>query len=117
MNEHGTCGASEVARLLALPILFAGGLCHGKGGGRPGGEGAAYANLGNAYKSQGDYAKAIEHHGQHQAIAKEVGDRAGEGIAYANLGTCHMHLNEDYTISTTHATHAHSHALTRLCQT
>ena len=36
--------------------------------------------------SQGDYAKAIEYHDKHLAIAKEVGDRAGEGRAYANLG-------------------------------
>ena len=50
------------------------------------GEGGAYANLGRAYRSQGDYAKAIEYHGQHLAIAKMVGDRAGEGKAYSNLG-------------------------------
>jgi len=58
------------------------------------GEGVAYGNLGNAYHSQGDYAKAIEYHGQHLPIAKEVGDRVGEGRAYGNLGTCHMHVNE-----------------------
>ncbi len=69
-----------------------------KGGGRPG-EGMAYANLGNVYDSlgdfnkaiestrwtwrlqrrwatgEGDYEKAIEYHGKHLAIAKEVGDR------------------------------------------
>ena len=50
------------------------------------GEGSAYANLGIAYQSQGDYAKAIEYHAKHLAIAKVVGDRAGEGRAYANLG-------------------------------
>jgi hypothetical protein len=37
----------------------------------------AYANLGNAYWSQGDFSKAIKYHGQDLAIAKEVGDRAG----------------------------------------
>jgi tetratricopeptide (TPR) repeat protein len=58
------------------------------------GEGRAYANLGNAYRSQGDISKAIEYHAHHLTIAKEVGDRAGEGAAYGNLGTCHMHLNE-----------------------
>jgi hypothetical protein len=42
------------------------------------GEGIAYGNLGNAYGSQGDYAKAIEYHTQRLAIAKEVGDRAGD---------------------------------------
>jgi len=58
------------------------------------GEGAAYANLGNLFESQGDFSKAIEYHGQHLAIVKEVGNRAGEKAAYGNLGTCHMHLNE-----------------------
>ena len=48
----------------------------------------------NAYQLQGDFSKAIDHHAQHLAIAKEVGDRAGEGAAYVKLGTCHMHLNE-----------------------
>jgi tetratricopeptide (TPR) repeat protein len=50
------------------------------------GEGGAYGNLGNAYRSQGDVTKAIEYHTQHLAIAKEVGDRAGEGITYGNIG-------------------------------
>ena len=58
------------------------------------GEGAAYGNLGIAYRSQGDYAKAIEYQAQHLAIAKEVGDRADEGMAYGNLGTWHMQLND-----------------------
>ena len=58
------------------------------------GEGRAYANLGNAYGSHGDFSKAIEYTTQSLAIAKEVGDRAGEGRAYGNLGTCHLYLNE-----------------------
>ena len=41
------------------------------------GEGRAYGNLGNAYKSLGGYEKAIEYHTQDLTIAKEVGDRAG----------------------------------------
>jgi len=49
-------------------------------------EGVAYGNLGCAYFSKGDYAKAIEYHTQDLSIAKEVGDRAGEGAAYGNLG-------------------------------
>ena len=60
----------------------------------PGNASFVYCILGHAYFSLGDFNKAIEYHGQHLAIAKEVGDRAGEGTAYANLGTCHMHLNE-----------------------
>ncbi len=54
----------------------------------------SYGNLGRAYRSQGDFSKGIEHHGQRLAIAKEVGDRAGECAAYSNLGTCNMYLNE-----------------------
>jgi hypothetical protein len=46
----------------------------------------ALGNLGDAYGSQGDFCKSIDHHTQHLAIAKEVGDRAGEGKAYGNLG-------------------------------
>jgi tetratricopeptide (TPR) repeat protein len=53
------------------------------------GEGGTYGNLGNVYQSQGDYAMAIEYHGQHLAIAKEVDARAGEGVAYANLGNAY----------------------------
>jgi tetratricopeptide (TPR) repeat protein len=53
-------------------------------------EGTTYGNLGNAYQSQGDYAKAIEYHTQHLSIAKEVGDRAGEGRAYGNLGNAYQ---------------------------
>ena len=54
------------------------------------GEGWAYANLGNAHGSQGDYAKAIEYHTQNLAIAKKVGDRAGEGTTYGNLGSAYL---------------------------
>ena len=50
------------------------------------GEGGAYANLGNACDSLGNFKQALEYHNQHLSIAKEVGDRAGEGGAYANLG-------------------------------
>ena len=48
--------------------------------------GVIHSLLGNAYDSLGDFSRAIEHHTQHLAIAKEVGDRAGEGRAYCNLG-------------------------------
>jgi hypothetical protein len=47
-----------------------------------------------AYRSQGDFSKAIEYHAQDLGIAKEVGDRVGEGRAHANIGTGHMYLNE-----------------------
>jgi tetratricopeptide (TPR) repeat protein len=55
----------------------------------PGKAAWVYCTLGNAYWSQGDYAKAIAYHTQHLAMAKEVGDRAGEGKAYANLGNAY----------------------------
>ncbi len=45
-----------------------------------------YCTLGRAFQMLGDYAKAIEYHVQHLAIAKEVGARVGEGVAYGNLG-------------------------------
>ena len=38
-----------------------------------------YSILGNAYRSLGSFSKALEHHKEHLAIAKEVGDRAGVG--------------------------------------
>jgi hypothetical protein len=36
-----------------------------------------------------NFSKALEHHTQHLAIAKELGDRAGQGRACTNLG---MHV-------------------------
>ena len=65
-----------------------------QGGGRPGGKGRAYGNLGNAHRSLGDYSKAIEYHKEHLAIAKEVGDRAKEGGAYGNLGNPYPSLQD-----------------------
>jgi hypothetical protein len=49
--------------------------------------------LGIAYQSLEYSSKAIEHHMQHLAIAKEVGNRAGEGTAYANLGNAYGSLS------------------------
>ena len=66
-----------------------------QGGGRPGGEGTAYGNLGNAYRSalgRWELFQVTENQGQHLAIAKDVGDRAGEGRAYGKLGSGHMDL-------------------------
>ena len=48
-----------------------------------------YCILGHAYQSLGSFSKALEHHKEDLAIAKEVGDRAGEGKAYANLGNAY----------------------------
>ena len=55
-----------------------------------------YCTLGNAYKSLGGYAKAIEYHTQCLAIAKEVGDREVEGNAYEDLG-CAYGSQGDFT--------------------
>jgi len=57
------------------------------------GEGQAYGTLGNAYQSQGDYAKGIEHLPQYLAISKEFGDLVLKATTLP-FDTCHMHLNE-----------------------
>jgi tetratricopeptide (TPR) repeat protein len=53
-----------------------------------------YTILGVAYRSLGDFAKAVECHTQALAIAKEVGDRAGESGAYVNLGNVYLLLGD-----------------------
>ena len=53
-------------------------------------EGAAYGNLGSAYRSLGDYQKGIEYHEKRLKIAQEIGDRSGEGAAYGNLGNTYL---------------------------
>ena len=49
--------------------------------GSPGGEGEANGNLGNAYRSLGNYRKGIEYHEKQLKIAIEIGYRDGEGGA------------------------------------
>jgi tetratricopeptide (TPR) repeat protein len=46
--------------------------------------------LGIAYRSLGNYAKAIEYAQQHLAIAREIKDRRGEGSALGNLGIAYL---------------------------
>ena len=46
-------------------------------GAHPSLAGVIHSMLGNAYRSLGDFSRAIEHHTQRLAIAKEVSDRAG----------------------------------------
>ena len=58
------------------------------------GEGGAYANLGIAYDSLGDFRKASEYHEKHLKIAMEIGDRAGEGVGYGNLGNAYTSLGD-----------------------
>ena len=57
-------------------------------------EGRAYCNLGNAYRSLGDFHRAIEYHNQDLRIAKEVSDKAAEGRAYGNLGNAYHSLGQ-----------------------
>ena len=72
---------------------------------------AIYSNLGDCYFELGErcasdqdpcnacnglnyYAKAIELHKQHMAIAHEVVDRSGQGTAFGNLGSCYESLGD-----------------------
>ena len=57
-------------------------------------EGAAYTNLGNAYRFLGDYKKAIEFHQQSLSIAKGIGDKGTEGAVYGNLGSVYGCLGD-----------------------
>jgi tetratricopeptide (TPR) repeat protein len=55
---------------------------------------ASLTSLGNAYKSLGEYQKAIEFHQQSLAITREIGDRGGEAYSYGNLGNVYYFLGE-----------------------
>jgi CHAT domain-containing protein len=55
-------------------------------------EGIALGNLGAAYGSLGNSAKAIEYTQQYLAIARELKDRQGEGKALGNLGVAYRNL-------------------------
>jgi CHAT domain-containing protein/tetratricopeptide (TPR) repeat protein len=57
-------------------------------------EGAALGNLGNAYYSLGDYAKAIDYQQQSLVIAREIKNRQGEGAALGNLGNAYYYLGD-----------------------
>lgn len=46
------------------------------------GQGHAYANLGDAHHSLGEFEKAIDYHEQDLKIAKEVGGRAYTNRVY-----------------------------------
>ncbi|XP_044169311.1 tetratricopeptide repeat protein 28-like, partial [Acropora millepora] len=47
-----------------------------------------------AYKSLGDYRKAIEYHEKHLKIAIEIGDRGVQGRANGNLGNAYRSLGD-----------------------
>jgi tetratricopeptide (TPR) repeat protein len=50
--------------------------------------------LGLCYRSLGDYRRAIDHHEQSLAIAREIGDRQGEGSSLGSLGNCYYSLGD-----------------------
>ena len=52
----------------------------------------ALGYLGVAYRSLGDYRRAIDFQEQSLAIAREIGDRSGEGAALDNLGVAYRYL-------------------------
>ena len=58
------------------------------------GEGRAYGNLGNAFKSLGDFQKGTEYNKKDLKIAIEIGDRAREGRAYHNIGNGYLKLGQ-----------------------
>ena len=55
-------------------------------------EGAAYTNLGTAYRCLGNYEKAIVFHQQSLTIAKEIRSKGTERRAYTNLGNAYFSL-------------------------
>lgn len=66
-----------------------------KDGGNLGGQGQAYYCLGSTYSMQKNYAKAIECHLQHVAVAKELNDKSGILRGYYNLRNAHYALKEE----------------------
>ncbi|MFE1746371.1 tetratricopeptide repeat protein [Coleofasciculus sp. H7-2] len=51
-------------------------------------------NLGNAYRSLGQYPQAIDYHQQSLAIFREIGDRNGEAASLGNLGAAYDSLGQ-----------------------
>lgn len=45
---------------------------------------------GNIYTLIGDLNSALEYHGKHLEIARELKDRIGESRAYLSLSNCHQ---------------------------
>ncbi|OBQ41769.1 MAG: hypothetical protein AN485_01235 [Anabaena sp. MDT14b] len=58
------------------------------------GEANSLLNLGNAYKSLGQYPKAIEFYQQSLAIVREIGDRNGEASSLNNLGSAYRNRGQ-----------------------
>ena len=47
---------------------------------------SCYNNIGNVYKSQGDYPKALEYYHKSLKIDEELGDKSGISTSYINFG-------------------------------
>jgi CHAT domain-containing protein/lipoprotein NlpI len=58
------------------------------------GEAASLNDLGNAYKSLGQYQRAIENYEQSLAIQRAIGDRNREAISLGNLGNAYRSLGQ-----------------------
>ncbi|WP_141705407.1 tetratricopeptide repeat protein, partial [Microcystis aeruginosa] len=56
------------------------------------GEANSLGSLGIAYRSLGQYQKAIEFYQQSLTIAKEIGDRQGEANSLGSLGIAYRSL-------------------------
>jgi tetratricopeptide (TPR) repeat protein len=56
---------------------------------------AALTSLGNAYRSLGQYQRAIEFHQQSLSIKREIGDIRGEANAWFNLGLALENVNRE----------------------
>ena len=52
------------------------------------GMGNSYNNIGNIYKDQGNYEKALEYASKSLAIYEEIGDKKGMGNSNNNIGIC-----------------------------
>ncbi|WP_242046796.1 tetratricopeptide repeat protein [Calothrix parietina] len=55
---------------------------------------ASLTSLGNAYRSLGEYQRAMEFYQQSLDIKREIGDRNGEGISLNNLGNAYNSLGQ-----------------------
>jgi len=58
------------------------------------GEACCYGNVGNVFRSVGEYQKAKEYYENALVIRKEIGDRKGVGDDYGNLGAMYQLVGE-----------------------
>jgi tetratricopeptide (TPR) repeat protein len=77
-------------RVTALDV----GLTAARALGRRYDEGVFLGNLGSAYSSLGQVARAIEYHEQALAISRELGEQGLEGAVIGNLGSAYLALGQ-----------------------